>query len=176
MSDPLPAPIWQDALSLCRNLQSGDLSAQTLMTNVYARINALNPALNALVDLLPEDQAMALAAKADGVPISARGPLHGLPMAPKDAVAVKGFATTWGFPGFAGNVEAKDDELARRMREAGAIFIGHSNMPEFGLGSHTFNELYGSTFNPYDLSKTPEAAAARGSCLGCRLVAAGRWQ
>jgi amidase len=76
-------------------------------------------------------------------------------MAPKDAVAVKGFATTWGFPGFAGNIEPSDDELARRMRAAGAIFIGHSNMPEFGLGSHTFNELYGNTYNPYDLSKTP---------------------
>ena len=155
MSDPLPAPIWQDALSLCRDLQCGNLSAQTLMANIYARINALNPALNALVDLLPEDQAMALAAEADAVPVSVRGPLHGLPMAPKDAVAVKGFATTWGFPGFAGKVESKDDELARRMREAGAIFIGHSNMPEFGLGSHTFNELYGGTFNPFDLSKTP---------------------
>ena len=63
MSDPLPAPIWQDALSLCRDLQCGNLSAQTLMANIYARINALNPALNALVDLLPEDQAMALAAE-----------------------------------------------------------------------------------------------------------------
>ena len=58
-------------------------------------------------------------------------------------------------PGFAGNIEPSDDELARRMRAAGAIFIGHSNMPEFGLGSHTFNELYGNTYNPYDLSKTP---------------------
>ena len=155
MSDPIPAPIWQDALSLCRDLQSGSISAQAVMSNVYDRINALNPTLNALVDLLPQDQAMALAVEADAVPIAARGPLHGLPMAPKDAVAVKGFATTWGFPGFAGNIEPSDDELARRMRAAGAIFIGHSNMPEFGLGSHTFNELYGNTYNPYDLSKTP---------------------
>ena len=155
MFDSIPAPIWQDALSLCRDLQNGSIGAQAVMSNVYQRINALNPTLNALVDLLPEDQAMALAAEADAVPIAARGPLHGLPMAPKDAVAVKGFATTWGFRGFAGNIEASDDELARRMRAAGAIFIGHSNMPEFGLGSHTFNELYGNTFNPYDLSKTP---------------------
>ena len=155
MSDPIPAPIWQDALSLCRDLQSGSISAQAVMSNVYDRINALNPTLNALVDLLPQDQALALAVEADAVPIAARGPLHGLPMAPKDAVAVKGFATTWGFPGFAGNIEPSDDELARRMRAAGAIFIGHSNMPEFGLGSHTFNELYGNTYNPYDLSKTP---------------------
>jgi len=155
MSDPIPAPIWRDALSLCRDLQGGGVTAQAVMSNVYDRINALNPVLNALVDLMPQDQAMALAAKADAVPVASRGPLHGLPMAPKDAVAVKGFATTWGFSGFAGNVESSDDELARRMRAAGAIFIGHSNMPEFGLGSHTFNELYGNTFNPYDLSKTP---------------------
>ena len=155
MSDPIQAPIWKDALSLCRDLQSGSISAQAVMSNVYDRINALNPTLNALVDLLPQDQALALAVEADAVPIAARGPLHGLPMAPKDAVAVKGFATTWGFPGFAGNIEPSDDELARRMRAAGAIFIGHSNMPEFGLGSHTFNELYGNTYNPYDLIKTP---------------------
>ena len=143
MSDPIPAPIWQDALSLCRDLQSGIISAQAVMSNIYDRINALNPTLNALVNLLPRDQAMALAVEADAVPIAARGPLHGLPMAPKDAVAVRGFATTWGFPGFAGKIETSDDELARRMRAAGVIFIGHSNMPEFGLGSHTFNELYG---------------------------------
>ena len=155
MSDPIPAPVWQDALSLCRDLQDGTITAQTVMSNVYDRINALNPTLNALVDLLPQDQAMALAVEADALPIAARGPLHGLPMAPKDAVAIKGFATTWGFPGFAANIESADDELAQRMRAAGAIFIGHSNMPEFGLGSHTFNELYGNTLNPYDLSKTP---------------------
>jgi amidase len=152
---PPPAPLWQDALSLCRDLQRGTVTAQALMSNVYARIKALNPALNALVALLPEEQAMALAAAADGIPAAERGPLHGLPMALKDAVAVKGFATTWGFEGFAENLEQADDELAARLRRAGALFIGHSNMPEFGLGSHTFNELYGHTYNPYDMTKTP---------------------
>lgn len=155
MSSELMPPLWQDATSLCRDLQSGMVSAEAVMANVYARINAVNPTLNALVDLLPLQQAMALAAEADNRPIAERGPLHGLPMAPKDAVAVKGFATTWGFPGFAGKPETKDDELARRLRQAGAIFIGHSNMPEFGLGSHTFNEIYGHTYNPYDVTKTP---------------------
>lgn len=155
MSNTIPKPLWQDATSLCRDLQRGVVSTTDLMANVYDRIDALNPKLNALVDLLPRDEAIALATVADAVPIAERGPLHGLPMAPKDAVAVKGFATSWGFPGFAEKKETADDELARRMRSAGAIFIGHSNMPEFGLGSHTFNELYGHTFNPYDLTKTP---------------------
>lgn len=155
MSRQLPEPIWQDATTLCRDLQCAAVTASAVMANVYARIKALNPHINALVELLPEDKAMALAAAADTVPVAQRGPLHGLPMAPKDAVAVAGFATSWGFAPFSSRIESTDDELARRMRNAGAIFIGHSNMPEFGLGSHTFNELYGNTYNPYDLSKTP---------------------
>lgn len=155
MTSPIPPPLWQDALSLCRDLQRGAITAQALMANVYGRIKALNPKLNALVALLPEEQAMALAATADSIPPAERGPLHGLPMAPKDAVAVKGFATCWGFRGFADNLEQNDDELAARLRRAGALFISHTNMPEFGLGSHTFNELYGHTYNPYDLTKTP---------------------
>ena len=155
MTEPLPAPLWSDATDLCRDLQQGTVTATAVMDNVYARIAALNPALNALVSLIPKEQAMTLAAAADAVPIAQRGPLHGIPMAPKDAVAVRGFSTSWGYASFAEAIEEKDDELARRLREAGAIFIGHSNMPEFGLGSHTFNRLYGHTYNPYNLSKTP---------------------
>ncbi|HCY05708.1 MAG TPA: amidase [Gammaproteobacteria bacterium] len=124
------------------------------MRNVYARIEAINPTVNALVNLLDEREALALAAAADQVPIAERGPLHGLPMAPKDAVAVRGFPTTWGFKPFATRIEEQDSALAQRMRDAGALFIGHSNMPEFGLGSNTFNALFGSTLNPYDLGKT----------------------
>mgnify|MGYP001158347150 FL=1 len=131
MSEHLPKPIWQDATTLCRDLQRGAVTATAVMANVYARIKALNPHINALVELLPEEQAMALAAAADKVPVAERGPLHGLPMAPKDAVAVAGFATSWGFEPFSNRIESADDELARRMRNAGAIFIGHSNMPEF---------------------------------------------
>ena len=155
MNEPLPAPLWSDAAGLCRDLQQGTVTAEAVMDNVYARIAALNPALNALVSLIPKEQAMTLAAAADAVPIAERGPLHGIPMAPKDAVAVRGFSTSWGYASFADAIEEQDDELARRLREAGAIFIGHSNMPEFGLGSHTFNRLYGHTYNPYNLSKTP---------------------
>ena len=158
MTEPLVDPLWRNATDLAVTYKEA-IAATTLMENVYARIAALNPRLNALVDLMPQEQAMALAATADVVPIAERGPLHGLPMAPKDAVAVKGFSTSWGYPGFSENVETQDDELARRLREAGAIFIGHSNMPEFGLGSHTFNQLYGHTYNPWDLVKRPEAAA-----------------
>jgi len=149
-----PEPIWQDAISLCRDLQSGVVTATTIMDNVYARIEAFNPQLNAIVNLLDYDAAMELARSADSVPIAERGILHGLPMALKDAVAMKGFPTTWGFKPFADRIETMDDGLATRLREAGAIFIGHTNMPEFGFGSSTFNSLFGTTLNPYDTSKT----------------------
>ncbi len=145
----------QDATKLCRDLQRGTVSAVETMKETYRRINAINPELNALVSLLPEADALALAAVADEIPSAERGPLHGLPMAPKDAVEVAGFATTQGFVPWADNVARADDALAARMRAAGAIFIGHSNMPEFGLGSNTFNSLFGSTKNPYDTTRTP---------------------
>ena len=154
MPENKPTPLWDDAITLCRDLQRGTVSAVDLMRNVYARIQAINPTVNALVNLLDEREALALAAAADQVPIAERGPLHGLPMAPKDAVAVRGFPTTWGFKPFATRIEEQDSALAQRMRDAGALFIGHSNMPEFGLGSNTFNALFGSTLNPYDLGKT----------------------
>ncbi|MEM7004072.1 MAG: amidase [Pseudomonadota bacterium] len=146
---------WDNARTLCRDLQRGTVTASELMAETYKRIAAINPQLNALVGLLDETQAMTLAAAADAMPVAERGPLHGLPMAPKDAVEVAGFATTWGFVPWANNIARNDDGLAARMRSAGAIFIGHSNMPEFGLGSNTFNSLYGRTANPYDVSKTP---------------------
>ena len=154
MPENKPTPLWDDAITLCRDLQRGTVSAVDLMRNVYARIEAINPTVNALVNLLDEQEALALAAAADLVPIAERGPLHGLPMAPKDAVAVRGFPTTYGFKPFATRIEEQDSALAQRMRDAGALFIGHSNMPEFGLGSNTFNALFGSTLNPYDLGKT----------------------
>ncbi len=144
-----------NALQLCRDLQRGDRSAVDVMRATYRRIDAINPQVNALVNLLPEADALALAEQADQVPVALRGPLHGLPMAPKDAVDVAGFATTWGFAPYANQIAAADDAQAARLRAAGALFIGHSNMPEFGLGSHTFNSLFGATLNPYDITKTP---------------------
>ena len=150
----IPDPIWDDALTLCKQLQAGDVSSEELMKNVYERISYINPKVNAIVNLLPKKEALDLARQADKVPLIKRGPLHGLPMAMKDAVAVKGFPTTFGFQPFAERVETQDDKLAGRLRNAGAIFIGHTNMPEFGLGSNTFNSVFGKTHNPYDLNKT----------------------
>jgi len=146
---------WNSALELCRDLQRGTVTAVDVMNEIYARIDTVNVQLNALVNVLPQDQALVLAELADQLPIAQRGPLHGLPMATKDAVEVKGFPTTWGFKPWANTQAKQDDKQAARLRAAGAIFIGHTNMPEFGLGSNTYNNLFGATLNPYDTNKTP---------------------
>ncbi|XOV83147.1 MAG: amidase [bacterium] len=143
-----------NALKLCRDLQRGDQSAVEVMQQTYKHIDAINPQVNALVNLLDLEEALTLAQRADEVPVTERGPLHGLPMATKDAVDVAGFPTTRGFAPWANKVARKDDAQAARLRKAGALFIGHTNMPEFGLGSNTFNSLFGQTLNPYDLTKT----------------------
>ena len=103
---------WQSAVELCRDLQRGTVSAVDLMQEIYRRIEQLNLQLNALVNLLPEAQAMDLAHLADATPVAERGVLHGLPMATKDAVEVTGFPTTWGFVPWADNIAVRDDGQA----------------------------------------------------------------
>ena len=155
------------ALELCRDLQRGESSAAELMSETYRRINSVNPQVNALVNVIDEELAIQEANKCDAVPIADRGPLHGLPMAIKDLIAVKGLPTTMGFVPFADNIASEDDPLVSRLRSAGAVIIGHTNTPEFGLGSHTFNQLFGKTLNPYDLTKTPggSSGGAAGSIV-----------
>jgi len=97
--------MWNSALELCRDLQRGTVKALDVMQETYRRIEAINPQVNALVNLLPQDQAFALARGADAVPVAQRGSLHGLPMATKDAVQTAGFPTTCGFVSWA-NVPA----------------------------------------------------------------------
>jgi amidase len=93
-------------------------------------------------------------------------------MAVKDLVAVKGIRTTWGSPLHADHVPLEDDLLAARMRAAGAIFIGKSNTPEWGHGSHSFNPVFGVTRNPYDRARTAGGSSGgAAAALACRMVA-----
>ncbi|MDX2485643.1 MAG: amidase [Pseudodonghicola sp.] len=138
----------QSASTILADLSSGRLSAAELMQATLARIADVNPQLNAIVALQDADALMAAARAADAGP--RRGPLHGLPVAVKDLADVAGLPTTKGSPLLADFVPKRDELIAARMRAAGAIFIGKTNVPEFGLGSHTFNPVYGATVNPYD--------------------------
>ncbi|WP_170358828.1 amidase [Ruegeria arenilitoris] len=140
------------AADLLEKLATGHLSAAELMRATLDRIAQVNGQVNAIVALQDEDVLMAQARAADDK--SGRGPLHGLPIAVKDLVNVAGIASTQGSPVFRNHVPAVDDLIAARLRAAGAILIGKTNTPEFGLGSHTFNPVYGATRNPYDPARS----------------------
>ena len=131
------------------------ISARELLELHLARIAERNPELNAIVSL-DEERARAGAAAADehlalGHPV---GPLHGLPFAVKDTHAAAGWRTTYGSPLFADHVATADDLVVERIRQAGAVLIGKTNVPEFAAGSHTFNRVFGTTRNPVDPSRS----------------------
>ncbi|MDP6376011.1 MAG: amidase [Pseudomonadales bacterium] len=144
-------PEWWGVAELSAAIRSKRLTCAELMSWTLDRIEAHNPTINAIVNPLSRANAMHLAEQADlTVATGARlGPLHGLPTAVKDLADAAGFPTTMGFVPFADNHPAQDAEMVRRMRAAGALIIGKTNTPEFGLGSHTFNSLFGRTANPY---------------------------
>lgn len=145
------------------------LAPSEVMAAHLDRIAEVNGAVNAVVSLRERDVLMAEARAADDAP--ARGWLHGLPLAVKDLCATKGLRTTWGSPLFKEFVPASDDLLAARMRGAGAIFIGKTNTPEWGHGSHSFNPVFGVTRNPYELSRTAGGSSGGAAAgLAARMV------
>ncbi|MEM6303079.1 MAG: amidase [Pseudomonadota bacterium] len=142
----------RSALALSDMIARGEFTAVELMAATLDRIAAVNGAVNAVVSLRDGDALMAAAQAADDAPRS--GWLHGIPMAVKDLANVAGLPTSRGSPIFAGQIAEKDDLAIARLSAAGAIFIGKTNTPEFGLGSHTFNPVHGATRNPYDLGRS----------------------
>jgi len=143
------------AVELASQLARKRVSAREVMSAHLARIEHVNPKVNAIVTLVAE-QAMTAAARADEA-ITRRnrvGVLHGLPVAHKDLVDTAGIRTTHGSPFYRDNVPTRDALIVTRIRAAGAITVGKTNTPEFGAGSQTFNTVFGATRNPYDVTKT----------------------
>ena len=145
-----------DAIDLLSRLASGEMSSREAAEATLDRIDAVNPAVNALISARPRDLVLADAAEADdafarGGPV---GPLHGLPMAVKDLSDVIGVPTRSGTLVSSDRPATADTLFVARLRAAGAIFLGKTNTPEFGTGSHTFNEVFGTTRNPYDLARS----------------------
>ena len=137
-------------------LRTKELSATELLAAYLARIERVNPAINAIVTLAAEPARQAAAAADEAAARGEfRGPLHGLPIAIKDLADTAGIRTTCGSPILAGNVPDRDAAYVALLKRAGAIVIGKTNTPEFGAGSQTFNQVFGVTRNPYDLSRTP---------------------
>jgi amidase len=145
------------ATDVARMLRRREIASRELTEALLARVEAVNPVLNAVVELRGE-QALAEAAAADRA--AARGdelgPLHGLPMTIKDGFDVAGLHTTWGNPAFAEYVAASDATVVGRLRRAGAVVVGKTNVA-FMLGDfgQTANQLYGVTGNPWDPARTP---------------------
>jgi amidase len=143
------------AAELARRIRARELSAVEVLEAHLGQIERVNARVNAIVTLLP-DRALAAARAADAALARGAepGPLHGLPIAHKDLIPTRGIRTTSGSPIFKDHIPDQDALIVERLRRAGAITIGKTNVPEFGAGSQTFNPVFGATRNPYDLSKT----------------------
>jgi amidase len=147
---------WRSARDLASAIRRRELSAVEVLDHHLDRIDAVDPALNAIVALDDREALRSRAEEADravaaGAPL---GPLHGLPVAVKDLMDVRGLRTSYGSRAHADDPPAEADHLmVARMREAGAIIIGKTNTPESGLGTLTFNDVFGPTRNPYDTAR-----------------------
>lgn len=157
------------AVALSRAIHAREVSCVEVLDAYLAQVDRLNPVVNALVALADRDALRSQAAERDAQLARGQslGPLHGMPQAPKDIAPAAGMVTTRGSPIFAGQVSASDAVVFERMRAAGALFIGRSNSPEFGLGGHTYNPVYGTTRNAFD-----PARSAGGSSGGAGVAVA----
>jgi len=161
------------ARDLAAMIRGQKISSREVMQAHLKQIARVNPKVNAIVTLVPEDQLMAQALAADEAVAKGNpaGPLHGLPVGVKDLNPTKGIRTTHGSPLHANDVPNFDCLLVEREKKAGAIIIGKTNVPEWGLGSQTFNPVFGPTLNPYDLTKTCGGSTGGGSvALACGMI------
>ncbi len=160
------------AIEMARRIRAKDLSAREALAAHLKQIERVNPSVNAIVTLIAE-LAFEQAGRADDHLASGAtlGPLHGLPIAHKDLQPTRGVRTTFGSPIYKDFIPAADSLLVERAREAGAILLGKTNTPEFGAGSQTFNEVFGTTLNPYDVSKTCGGSSGGAAvALACRML------
>lgn len=153
----------RSAAALRDLVASREVSAREVLDASLARIAAVNPAINAVVTLNDRagDEARAIdEAIGRGVP---PGPLCGVPVGIKDVTPVAGLRTTYGSPIFADHVPDRDAVIVARLRQAGAVIVGKTNCPEFAAGANTFNEIFGRTRNPWDVSKTSGGSTGGGA-------------
>ncbi|MGE0451442.1 MAG: amidase [Vicinamibacterales bacterium] len=156
MSSAINALCLAGARELAALIRRRAVSAREVMEAHLDRIARVNPSLNAIVAKLPDEECLRLADEADRKLArgEAVGPLHGLPIAFKEFEPAIGFPHTLGSPIFATRMATSDSVLVERLRAAGVVPIGKTNISEFTMGSHAYNPVYGTTVNPYDLTKS----------------------
>ncbi|ESY96429.1 amidase [Mesorhizobium australicum] len=142
------------AVELADAIRRKKLSVREVVTAFLDRIDAVNPMVNAIVSLRDRADILREADAADIRRTDGTSPLFGLPIAIKDLASTTGLRTSFGSPIFADFVPQEDDFFVERIRDAGAIIIGKTNVPEFGLGSNTYNNVFGPTLNAFDPALT----------------------
>jgi len=157
--------LWRlDATEQARLIRTGAVSSVELTRATLARVEAINPKINAIVDLMADD-ALAAAETADkargaGDPL---GSLHGVPVTVKINVDFKGRANTNGVVAYKDNIAKEDNPVVSNLRNAGAIIFGRTNTPAFSMRWFTDNALHGRTLNPWDASRTPGGSSGGAS-------------
>ncbi|WP_210240222.1 amidase [Amaricoccus solimangrovi] len=168
-----PEPVAWDALTLSRAIHAREISCREVMAAYLAHIERHNPAVNAIVSLRDGDALLREADVRDRqlAQGESMGWLHGIPQAIKDLSATAGHRTTLGSPLFADHVPGSDSIMVERIRRDGAIIIGRTNVPEFGLGSHTYNPVFGATRNAYDPGRSAGGSSGgAAAALAMRLL------
>ena len=162
--------LFGSATALARAIRDREISAVEAVTAHLDRIEAVNPALNAVVQLASE-RALEEAEAADRALAAGGdlGPLHGLPITLKDSLDTAGIVTTWGTVGRRDFVPEEDAVVVARLRRAGAIVLGKTNTPELTLGCDMENAVYGATYNPHDTALSPSGSSGGAAAI----VAAG---
>ena len=155
---------FSSAVDAAQAIRRGDISSLELTELMFKRIEAINPRINAVVTLMKEE-ALARANEADEARAKGHffGPLHGVPITIKDAFDVKGVRTTFGNPVFKDHIATRDSAVVERLRCAGAVLLGMTNVP-FMLGDYqSYNDIFGQTNNPWDLTRTPGGSTGGGA-------------
>ncbi|HEY6172984.1 MAG TPA: amidase family protein, partial [Kofleriaceae bacterium] len=156
MTATAPDIVRLDGCALSEAIHARRISCIEVMTAYLDQIERLNPRVNAIVSLEPRASLLQQARERDEAlgRGESLGWLHGMPLAVKDLLPTRGIRSTWGSRLLANFIPDFDAIAVERMRRAGGIIIGKTNVPEFGLGSQTYNDVFGTTRNAYDASRT----------------------
>ncbi|OYU30769.1 MAG: amidase [Comamonadaceae bacterium PBBC2] len=157
-------PPWPTATDMLSRFRAGEISSSELLEHHIQQIHKLDPAINAVVvrtfEAARERAAAADAARARG---EDWGPLHGLPMTVKESFDLPGTPTCWGFPEYKNNIAEQPAVAVKRLLDAGAVVFGKTNVPVALADWQSFNPVYGTTHNPWDLTRTPGGSSGGAS-------------
>ncbi|MFW9812521.1 MAG: amidase family protein, partial [Candidatus Thorarchaeota archaeon] len=156
--------VFSSAIEVARAIQRGEVSSLELTNRILERIEIYNPSLNAVITLIRDD-ALDRARAADEALAKGElwGPLHGVPCSVKDTLEMANVLTTAGSPKLATHIPKRDAEVVKRIREAGAVIIGHTNVPPMAGDWQSYNEIFGTTNNPWDHKLTPGGSTGGGA-------------